>query len=163
MTTSSSRPTSTTLRSRWSTAARCASSSRSATRGRARSGCGRWTSSRGTNPGTGRCAATATPRTRGPRTATPSDRPPPHRLRRGPLTAGVNSQPSLSRGVADEARSEDRRMGILQHLEELRKRFQSVFLVFIIVFVLTLAFDIRVADVGGVPVPYPFPPIYNYL
>jgi len=54
-------------------------------------------------------------------------------------------------------------MGILQHLEELRKRFQSVFLVFIIVFVMTLAFDIRVADVGGVPVPYPFPDMYNSI
>lgn len=54
-------------------------------------------------------------------------------------------------------------MRILEHLEEIRKRFKIVIAVFLVVFAFTLAFDVRVADVGGVPVPYPWPEFTNSI
>lgn len=48
-------------------------------------------------------------------------------------------------------------MRIFQHLEELRLRLKWSFLAVFFLFAFFAAFQIRTADVGGVPVPYPFP------
>ncbi len=48
-------------------------------------------------------------------------------------------------------------MSFFEHLEELRQRLRVVVAFLLVFFVLFIAFDIRPVDVGGVPVPVPFP------
>ena len=48
-------------------------------------------------------------------------------------------------------------MGILRHIEELRQRLKWSFLTIMILFVFFSGFQARVANVGGVAVPYPYP------
>jgi sec-independent protein translocase protein TatC len=49
------------------------------------------------------------------------------------------------------------RMGILEHIEELRERLKWSFLTIIILFVFFSGFQARVANVGGASIPYPYP------
>ncbi len=49
------------------------------------------------------------------------------------------------------------RMRIFEHLEELRIRLKWSFLAVFFLFVFFAAFQIRVADVGGTRIPYPYP------
>ena len=57
--------------------------------------------------------------------------------------------------MADEV--DGPRMGILQHIEEFRHRAKWSFITVMILFVFFSGFQARVADVGGVTVPYPYP------
>lgn len=52
---------------------------------------------------------------------------------------------------------EERQMGIFEHLEELRMRLKWCLLTVLILFVFFAGFQARVADVGGIAVPYPYP------
>jgi sec-independent protein translocase protein TatC len=49
------------------------------------------------------------------------------------------------------------RMGILEHVEELRRRLKWSFITVMVLFVFFAGFQARTADVGGVTIPYPWP------
>lgn len=52
---------------------------------------------------------------------------------------------------------EPKKMRILDHIEELRQRLKWSFLTVMVLFVFFAGFEARSADLGGVPIPYPYP------
>ncbi len=52
-------------------------------------------------------------------------------------------------------------MGILDHLEELRQRLFKIMWVFLPLFIFYLTFTVRIAEVGALLLPYPFPDFFD--
>jgi sec-independent protein translocase protein TatC len=58
---------------------------------------------------------------------------------------------------------ENRPMTLLEHLEELRQRLFKIMWTLLPLFIFYVTFTIRVADIQGFPIPYPWPDFYGSL